>query len=231
MAEIGSVSDRVPASGIVLAWSRRAYHQFVHLYVIYVRRSVYHDIAALVVLRERYVITDCFLASEQGADPVETERKAPVRRCAELEGVHDETELVFRIFLAETENLEHPRLHLRVMNPYGTASELSTVQHEIVSIGADLLKVGFFIAVKFVEMRWFRSRERMVHRIEPSRFVIPFQQREVAHPKRGEVKRIASISIRSPSAAPIAPATFIRYSGAENLSTEDLTEPSSLSFM
>ena len=79
--------------------------ELVQLYGVYLRRSVDHHVTALVVLREGDVVAYGLLSAEEGTDAVETEGKSSVRRCSELEGVDDESELVLGFFLSDAENL------------------------------------------------------------------------------------------------------------------------------
>ena len=84
-----------------------------------------------------------------------------MRRSAELECVDDEAELIFSLLLADAQNLEHPLLHLGVVDSDRAATEFGAVQHKIVGIGTDLLQILFPIAVEQIHVLRLRRGERI----------------------------------------------------------------------
>ena len=114
-----------------------------------------------------------------------------MRRSTELECIDYETELVVSIFLAYAQHFEHPLLHIRLVDTYGTASELCAVEDEVVCICTDFLEIFLPVAVEQVQMLRLRCRERMVHCVETAGLVVPFEQREVHHPERCEIQRVS----------------------------------------
>ena len=112
----------------------RVEEEFVHLLLVDVRRRIDHHVATLVVLRECDVVTDCLLPTEERAYAVKSECKTTVRRSTELESIDDEAELVFSILLADSENLEHTLLHCSLVDTDRTATELCSVEDEVIGI-------------------------------------------------------------------------------------------------
>ncbi len=109
-----------------------------------------------------------------------------MRRCTVLECVDNEAELVFCILRADSKHFEHPLLHLCIVDTDTSATKLGTIEHEVVSIGANALQVFFLVAAEPFFMLRLRCGERMVHSIEALGFVIPLKKREVNDPKRSE---------------------------------------------
>ena len=85
---------------------------------------------------------------------------------------------------------EHALLESRLVDTDRTATELGTIQNEVISIGTNLREILFLVAVEQVEVLRLRRCERMVHRIETLCLVIPFKQREIHDPERCEHLRI-----------------------------------------
>ena len=69
------------------------------LALVHGRRRTRHEIDRLRRLRERHHFANRRLAGEDGADAIETERDAAVRRRAELERVEEEAESGFRVLV------------------------------------------------------------------------------------------------------------------------------------
>ena len=114
-----------------------------------------------------------------------------MRRSAELEGVDYEAELVFGLFLAYAEHLEHALLHGRLVDTDGSAAEFGAVKHEVVGICADALEVFFLVGIEPVQVLRFGGGEGVMHRIEAAVLLAPFEQREVHDPEGSEHVRIA----------------------------------------
>lgn len=80
--------------------------------------------------------------------------------CTELECIDDEPELILGVFLADSENLEHPLLHVGLMDTDRASSKLSSVQDEIVCIRTNLLKIFLLVAIIKGHVLRLRSCER-----------------------------------------------------------------------
>ena len=93
--------------------------------------------------------------------------------------------------MAETQDLEHTLLYLRVVDTDGAATHLCAVEHEVVGIGAHALQVFFLITVEPVQMLGLGSGEGMVHGVEAGGLVVPLEQGEVHHPQGSEYLRVA----------------------------------------
>ena len=136
---LSHVASTDPATGreLLLLLRTEIQTELVELGLVDLGRSVDHHVTALVVLREGDEVTDGLLAGEQCADTVETKCQTSVRRSTVLEGVDDESELIFSLLRTDAQNLEHSLLNLRIMDSDGTATEFCAVQHEVVGIGAN----------------------------------------------------------------------------------------------
>ena len=71
------------------------------------RRRAAHHVSSSVVLREGDEVADRVGATEERAETVEAEGQASVRRCAILEGAHQEAELFLCLLVSEAEGMEH----------------------------------------------------------------------------------------------------------------------------
>ena len=98
--------------------------------------------------------------AEQRDDAVPAERDAAVRRCAELEGVEQEAELLLRLVLADAHDLEHALLHVAAVDTDRPAADLVAVADDVVGVGERRAGVG----VEGVEELRLRRGEGVVHR-------------------------------------------------------------------
>ena len=104
--------------------------QLIQLLLRYRRGRAAHHVAAGVVLREGDEVADAVGTAEQGAETVETESQTSVRRCAVLEGTHQEAELLLSLFVGEAKGVEHLVLQGAVVDTDGATTDLHTVPSE-----------------------------------------------------------------------------------------------------
>ena len=90
--------------------------ELVELLLVERSRSVEHNVASAVVFRERDAVADGVETGEERYPTVEAVSQTTVRRCTELEGVHQETELFCSLFWSEAQDFEHLSLQFRVVN-------------------------------------------------------------------------------------------------------------------
>ena len=76
--------------------------QLVKLLLVEHRRSVKHNVASAVVLREGDAVADRIETSHNRNKAVEAECKACVRRCSVLEGIDKESELSHSALFCES---------------------------------------------------------------------------------------------------------------------------------
>ena len=110
-----------------------------------------------------------------------------MRGRAVLEGVHQEAEALLRLLGREAQQFEHLLLQLRVVDTDRTAADLRAVADEVVGVGAHAARV----AVEVLHILELGRGEGVVHGVVTLRFVVPLEQREVHHPQRGELLRVA----------------------------------------
>src|SRR5688572_2026058 len=75
-------------------------------------------------LRERDDLAEAMGAREQHGDAVQSDRDAPMRRSAVLQGLEQEPELRLRLFAADAEHLEDTLLHCALVNADRSAAQL-----------------------------------------------------------------------------------------------------------
>ena len=80
--------------------------EFVELFLIHESRSIEHDVASGVVLRECDAVADAVQSGKEADETVETLGQASVRGSSILESVHEESELFLGFFGSEAENFE-----------------------------------------------------------------------------------------------------------------------------
>ena len=84
--------------------------KFIELLLIDSRRSIEHDIASGIVLREGNAVADTVETGKDAHPTVEAVGQTAVRRCTILKGIHQEAKLRLCLFRSESKNLEHLRL-------------------------------------------------------------------------------------------------------------------------
>src|SRR5687768_17947095 len=103
-----------------------------------------------------------------------------MRRCSELEGFHKKPELLFCLLVTEAQFGEHHLLCCTIMDTDRTPSYFSTIDHHIISIGANLPR--FFFQQRNIFR--FRRSERVMHCVEAICLLAPFEQRKINYPER-----------------------------------------------
>ena len=144
-------------------------------------RRAAHHVATGVVLREGDEVADAVGATEERAETVEAEGQTSVRRCAVLEGTHQEAELLLRLLVGEAEGVEHLVLQGAVVDTDGAATDLHTVHHDVVGIGTDVAPLRRIVEQGLI--LGLGCGKGMVHSIIALRLLIPFQEREVDDPQ------------------------------------------------
>ena len=114
-----------------------------------------------------------------------------MRGSAELEGVHQESELLLRLLGGEAQTFEDQRLQLRIVNTDRTAADLGAVADEVVGVGAHASR----IALEVLHVLGFGRREGVVHGVEALRLVVPLEHRKIHDPQRSELLRIAQAEL------------------------------------
>jgi len=102
-----------------------------------------------------------------------------VRRSAVFKSIKQESELLPRFLVAESQHLEHQLLDLLAVDPYRSPSYLDTVDNQVVGIGPNLARIGFHQA----KVIGIRRSERMVHCIIARCLIIPFKKRKIKNPE------------------------------------------------
>lgn len=153
--------------------------ELIELRLVESSRSIDHNIASSIILRECDTVADRVKLSEQRDKTVETVCKATVRRRTELERSHQETELLLSLLRRETKKLEHLMLKLALMDTDRTAADLNAIDHHIVGISADCTR----IRVKQRNILRLRRSERMMHSIETLVLLAPLKERKIDNPK------------------------------------------------
>lgn len=161
--------------------------ELVELRLVEPRRGVEHHVAAGVVLREGDVVADRVRAAEERAEPVETEGQTSVRGRTELEGVHQEAELLLRPLGREAQALEDLRLQFGVVDTDRAAADLRAVADEVVGVGAHAARIAFEV----LHVLGFGRGEGVVHGVEALRLLVPLEHREVDDPQRRKLLRVA----------------------------------------
>ena len=143
-----------------------------------------HHVRSALRLGERDDVADRAALRHEHDEAIETESDAAVRRCAVLEGVHHEAELLTRLFLREPDGLEDFLLQISLIDAQAAAADLDAVQNHVVSVRLDPSGVGHQVLDIFAA----RRRERMVHGLPALLFLVVFKHREVRDPE--EFQRI-----------------------------------------
>ena len=110
-------------------------------------------------LRKRDDVAQRGRAGRDGADAVEAEGDAAVRRRAVLERFEEEPEALAPLLRRNAEHAEDAFLEIGAVNPDGTRTELPAVDDDVVGPGAHASGVG----LQALEVFLARSRERVVH--------------------------------------------------------------------
>ena len=116
--------------------------EFIQLLLVDNTRGIEHNIATAVVLGERYDIADAVKFSKEAYETVQAVCQTTMRRCAILEGVHEETELLLCLFGGEAEDFEYLLLQLGIVDTDAATTNLNTVDDHVVGIGTDTSRIG-----------------------------------------------------------------------------------------
>ena len=85
--------------------------------------------------RERDDVANRTRPGHQHRPAIDTEGNTAVRWRAVAQRTQQEVELALSFLFADAEHLEHCTLHILAMDTHRTATELGSVQHQIVSLG------------------------------------------------------------------------------------------------
>mmetsp|Transcript_55897 Transcript_55897/g.144216 ORF Transcript_55897/g.144216 Transcript_55897/m.144216 type:complete len:264 (-) Transcript_55897:345-1136(-) len=151
-------------------------------------RRVHHRVSTLVVFWESDVVANGGFPSQNGAEPIQAEGQAAVRRRPVLEGAEEETELILGLFLAHAQHREHLHLKVPVVNPDRATADLDTIDHHVVCIGPDLSQARVLLVQADHPLNVFcpRRSERVVLGVKATAVLVPLEHREVHHPQRFE---------------------------------------------
>ena len=100
-------------------------------------------------------------------------------RCAVFESVGQEAELLIGLFLAETQQAEHPLLQVGVRDTDGAAGQLNAVEHQVVSLCPHVALIAFQIGDALLQ----RSGEGMVHGHILAQILVKLEEGELHHPQ------------------------------------------------
>mmetsp|Transcript_51743 Transcript_51743/g.92279 ORF Transcript_51743/g.92279 Transcript_51743/m.92279 type:complete len:201 (-) Transcript_51743:400-1002(-) len=75
-------------------------------------------------------------------DAVQAQSQTPMRGCPVLQGVQEEAELLPAVLLREPQGLEHKVLDVGLVDADRATTQLRAVQHQVVGLRLDLLRVG-----------------------------------------------------------------------------------------
>jgi hypothetical protein len=175
------------------------------LLVVHAGRRVHHQIHRLLRLGEGDHVADAVAAGQQHHEAVGADGEAAVRRRAVFQRADQMAEAALDLGFGQTQDLEHPRLEGRIVDPDAAAAQLGAVEHDVVGLRAHLLGLG----VEQRNVLRLRRGEGMVHADEAA-FVVALEQREIGHPREPErVLRDRSSPARPPTGgcapAPAAP--------------------------
>ena len=91
------------------------------------------------------------------------------------------------VFLVHTEDREHLRLQVRLVNPDAAAADLDAVEDDVVGLGAHFA-VAFFFEQR--EVVGVRAGERMMDRVPLVFRGVELQEREIGDPEEIELLRV-----------------------------------------
>ncbi len=109
-----------------------------------------------------------------------------MRRCAELQGVEEESEFLLGLFLANAKQVEHPALHFLIVNTNTATTDFRAIQDQVICLGPGFAGIRVEQRDVFVQ----RCCERMVHGNMATFLTIPFKQREVCDPDELVIFRV-----------------------------------------
>ena len=101
------------------------------------------------------------------------------------------------ILLADAQGLEGLLLHLRRVDPDGTAAQLAAVEHDVIGAGADVGLVG----EDLIGVLLHGGGEGVVHGLEAALLLAPLEHGELRDPEEFEVVRIQQAQLAGGLAA------------------------------
>ncbi len=122
-----------------------------------------------------------------------------MRRSAVAEGAQEEAEFLVSLFGREAKQSEDLGLDDRVVAADGAAGGFLAVDHQVVSLGADLGG----IAVKQVQIFGHRHRERMMFGGVSPRFRVPGQERKTDDPRIMKRLGVVKLELRGQPGAQV----------------------------
>ena len=133
--------------------------QLSQLILVNLSRRASHEAGSARRLGEGDDLADRIRAAEHGADAIEAERYAAMRRRARLERLKQEAEFGLRLVGAYLQRLEDPFLDVPPVDTDAASADLGAVEHYVISLrqyisGALLQKIDILPA---------RCSEGMVH--------------------------------------------------------------------
>ena len=92
-----------------------------------------------------YIVRIC----QQHHEPIESERDTAVGRRSILKGFEEKSEPLLGLLFGYLQEIEHLGLDLRIVNTNRAASDLLTVDHQVIGLGADVGRIGIEFAHVF----------------------------------------------------------------------------------
>ena len=109
-----------------------------------------------------------------------------MRWTTKLQGVQQETELVARLLVTDTEQLQYRFLQFRVMDTDRAATQLGAIKYHV--IGARQAGTGVRYQVRRIVR--LRCRKGMMQRHPATGFRIALEHRKINHPDRLPVTHV-----------------------------------------
>src|SRR6202041_3642141 len=154
--------------------------QFVELILVDLRRRLRHQIHGRCCLGKRDDLADGFSARQEHGYAVKSERDPAVRRRAVGERIEEKPEALPGLLVAQTQGLEHPRLHVLTVDSNASRAELITIEDQVIALGPALPRRRF----ELIEVLFVNSCKRML-RADPALFSFaPLKKREAGDPRK-----------------------------------------------
>ena len=157
--------------------------QFLQLLVGHAPWGTGHQAAGLLGLGEGNGVADRLLAGQQHHHPVHTEGQAAVGRCAHIESVHQEAELLLGLLEGQSNRLQHLALQGGVMDAQGAAAELKAIEHKVVGLGPGSGQGFGPLRCIAAEILRIGGAEGVVQGLVTVLVAVELEHREVHHPE------------------------------------------------
>src|SRR5438477_12911757 len=105
------------------------------------RQCMSHLIEAPFVFQEGHHVTERIFATNEHAEPIEPKRDAAMRRRAEAQCAQQMAEERLSIFGPDAKCFEHFLLQFRLMNTHAAATNLDTVENDVIGFSANFTKL------------------------------------------------------------------------------------------